>query len=155
MPGIEYSNLLKRRLKLIQARNKTFNKPFYIFRRKLKKEIEELDTQIQELDEKLQSLRRLVRGKKIVRSSNLSLRFYKRDGWLKDTLDLYMEDGKIIDSEIYFGDSPEESYFVFELGSIIDIKTLFHTEIGEVQRTFDDKPEESDLDFCKRMITLP
>lgn len=154
MPGSEYTKLMRQRLKLIQARNHTVDKPFFMFRRKLKEEIQALDKKIQEIDSRLKTLRGLVLGRKVVRSSNISLRFYKKDGWLRDTLELYLEDGKIIDSEICFGDAPEESYFVFEPGSTVDVKGLFFTEILEVQRTFDDKPEESDLEFCQRMITL-
>jgi hypothetical protein len=150
----DYTKLMFRRVQLLQERNGFVRKLFYLLRPKLKRKVQRLDKQIDNLDRRIANLRRLVVGRKVVRSSNLALRFYKRDGWLKETLETYLSQGSLIDSELRFGDAHDEAYFVFEPGAKVDVKSLYFGEVAEVDRQFDDRPEETDLEFLERMATL-
>ena len=89
---------------------------------------------------------------KIVSSSNLALRFYKRDGWERPTLHKYLKRGGIIDSEFHFKDPHDMAYFIFELGSDVDVVALYDCEVLAVKRMFDDNPSENDLEYMQRML---
>jgi hypothetical protein len=86
--------------------------------------------------------------KKIVRSSNLALRFYQNDGWTKEVLEKYLIKGSFLDSKERFGDT--NPYFVLNVGSQLDMKRLYEEQVSSVQRAFDDYPHQTDLGFMER-----
>lgn len=88
--------------------------------------------------------------KKIVRSSNLALRFYKHDGWTRECLEQYLVAGKIMDTALMFQDRPEEAYFLLDVGSRFDMQRLYENEVSDVVRRFDDDPSETDFHFMER-----
>ena len=94
--------------------------------------------------------------KKTVHSSNLCLRFYKRDGWVRSDLFKYLLDGDtyvIHDSEYDHRNDPhDEAYFSYGVGVDVDLRALYDNEVGDVVRAFDDYPEETNLEFMRRMI---
>jgi len=150
----DYSKLMSRRLEIVRARNDFVNSLFFLFRPGLKRKVEKLDRQIANLDKRITNLRKLVMGRKVVRSSNLALRFYKRDGWLRETLEVYLIQGRILDTQDLHGDSVDDAYFIFDRGSKVDMKSLYLAEVSEVERRFNDYPEETDLEFLERMVCL-
>ena len=87
------------------------------------------------------------KSKKRVSSSNLALRFYKADGWTLDDLEPYLLSGKIEDTAIYHGDSPEWAYF--RLDGVLDMNKFYKEKVSEVHRAFDDYPNMTDLEFLK------
>jgi hypothetical protein len=82
--------------------------------------------------------------KKIIRSSNLSLRFYYSDGWTKEELDLLCEKGQVYCS------FPEDKnpYMTLYPGSLFNCEKLL-AACSKVHRMFDDKPNQTDLEFLK------
>jgi hypothetical protein len=88
--------------------------------------------------------------KKPVHSSNLALRFYRQDGWTREILENYLTRGKLVDSAERFGDTDDTSYFILAVGARFDIGELHRDHVGEVIRTFNDYPGDSDLQFMER-----
>ncbi len=88
--------------------------------------------------------------KKPVRSSNLALRFYKHEGWDLECLLKYLKNGTIRDTEITHGDSKESAYYALNVGSSFYIESLYHNEVSELHRAFNDYPHETDLQFMMR-----
>jgi hypothetical protein len=87
--------------------------------------------------------------KKTVCSSNLSLRFYKEDGWTRECLEKYLIRGEISDTEITHGDDPEFAYYILKTNSKLDMKRLYEEQVGRVDRAFDDYPTMTDLQFME------
>lgn len=87
--------------------------------------------------------------KKSVSSSNLALRFYKRDGWTILDLKPYLLNGDIEDTQIVCEDVPEYAYFRLTPHSKLDMDRFYEEKVFEVFRAFDDYPEMTDLEFLK------
>lgn len=87
----------------------------------------------------------------IIRSSNLNLRFYLKDGWTPELLKLFLKKGSIEHSAHFDSDHIENRYYTLSAGTEIDFTKLSQLDI-KVERTFDDFPSESDESFIKRMI---
>jgi len=83
-------------------------------------------------------------------SSNLALRFYLQDGWTKEFLDSLTIKGECIYREMKFGDE-DLSYYMPIPNTKLDIDKLI-LYVSEVNRAFDDYPNESDIEFIKRML---
>lgn len=84
---------------------------------------------------------------KTISSSNLTLRFYVRNGWTKEELDDCCTKGEVYmahpdDIDPYYTLDPKQ-------GSAFDIKKLLSLA-SEVVRAFDDRPWETDEEFCER-----
>ena len=89
----------------------------------------------------------------IVNSSSLALRFYARDGWNQEILDLLTLKGKI-KKHPHFDEDEKTGwggYFVPEIGTRINVPELMKM-VTKVVRRFNDYPEESDEDFICRML---
>lgn len=87
--------------------------------------------------------------KKPVKSSNLALRFYKHDLWTRECLEKYIVRGELLDTEIDHNDKPEIAYFLLRAGGAFDCKRLLEEEVSKVIRTFDDNPNQTDLQFLE------
>jgi hypothetical protein len=91
--------------------------------------------------------------KKPVYAANLAIRFYKRDGWKKNTLKEYLKSGNIYDTEYSRQtDPPSRAYYLFDVGSEVNIEDLYKNEISEIKKDFEDSPGESDVELLKRML---
>jgi hypothetical protein len=86
--------------------------------------------------------------KKPVHSSNLALRFQKRDGWDLETLLKYLKKGTIRDTEIAHGDSKESAYYALNVGSSFYIESLYYNEVSELHRYTN--TSETDLQYMER-----
>ncbi len=86
--------------------------------------------------------------KRPIRACNATLRFYARDGWTKEALDLLCVKGEV------HCPSPndEDPYYTLDRfqGSRFDCEKLLR-HCSEIHRRYDDYPNESDLDFLKRL----
>ena len=92
----------------------------------------------------------LGQNKKRVVTSSLSIRFYRKDGWTWDGLGRYLLSGRLVDTSLPpHNDKFEESYFIPGAHSKLDIDRLYQNEVSFVERTFNDRPLISDLDFLK------
>ena len=87
----------------------------------------------------------------IIRSSNLKLRFYLKDGWTPDLLKSFLKKGSIEHSTHFDEDPLEHRYYTLTSSSEIDFEKLSKLNI-KVKRAFDDFPSESDESFIKRML---
>ena len=89
--------------------------------------------------------------KKVVHSSNLALRFYKACGWTREILEKYLIEGNILDTEFSHHQDPHAiAYYVLKPYSKLDMASLYKNEVSEVNRMYDDYPEETDLEFMER-----
>ena len=89
--------------------------------------------------------------KKRVSSSNLALRFYKADGWARETLEKYLIKGELYDTQFtHHQDLPVNAYFILKPGSALDMAKLYDEQVSEVHRTFNDYPQDTDLQFMER-----
>lgn len=94
-----------------------------------------------------------------IRSSNLALRFYKKDGWSLPLFELLLLENYrnvdlnslLIDSEIKFDDNKESAYYVINDSLYFDINLLIKLKTRLI-RAFDDHPMETDEEYIKRMI---
>jgi len=83
---------------------------------------------------------------KVVRSSNLALRFYVSDGWTKEEL-----------MELLVGDTGDflirpmdpEPYYILTVGSRLDPEKLL-AKTSKLVRAFNDHPWQSDLQFMMK-----
>ena len=82
--------------------------------------------------------------KKVIRSSNLSLRCYLSDGWTKPELDSLCRKGEIHCSH----PKDADPYFTLTAGSSFICEKLYQS-CSELQRTFNDNPKQTDLEFLK------
>jgi hypothetical protein len=85
--------------------------------------------------------------KKVIRSSNLALRFYISDGWTKEELDKLCSKGEVrsrFPTDMY-------PYLSLTQGSRFDT-TLLLDSCSALVRAFDDYPSESDREFVERMM---
>jgi hypothetical protein len=89
-------------------------------------------------------------NRKLVRASNLTIRFYESDGWSEEDLKRHLKQGAVQSSR-RFGDQPELAYFTFQVGSKIDIDSLMG-EISSVQRRFKDQKRYTDRELVVRQI---
>lgn len=87
--------------------------------------------------------------KKPVRSSNLALRFYKGDGWTFEDLEPYLIAGHIEDTQHMHMDDPSWAYYRLGVHSQLNMKRLYHEQVSEVFRRFDDNPSMTDLEFME------
>ena len=85
--------------------------------------------------------------KKVIRSSNLALRFYSSDGWTKEELDKFCLKGEV---QCLFPDD-QDPYYSTLLGTVLDT-TLLLDSCSTLVRRFNDYPSESDKEFVERMI---
>jgi hypothetical protein len=85
--------------------------------------------------------------KKPVHSSHLALRFYKRDGWALDCLKGYLTKGEFKDTSLTRGDADENAYFILDVGSSANMKSLLENEVSKVVRWYTDERTESDLEY--------
>ena len=69
-------------------------------------------------------------NKKPVFSSNLSLRFYKCQGWTKEILDQYAIKGAVIDRSPY-EETPRDYWLIPPTGKL-DLDRLYHDHVSEV-----------------------
>ena len=84
---------------------------------------------------------------KIIHSSRRSLYFYKHEGWIEKELRECLIKGGLRQCFPANG-SP---YFMYDLWSEVDVdKLLSITE--KVDREADDRPQETDYEFCSRRI---
>jgi ribosomal protein S18 acetylase RimI-like enzyme len=88
-------------------------------------------------------------SKKEVHSSNLALRFLKRCGWTKETLEQYLIRGKLIDTQESHDDDEYWAYYILDVGSRLDMKKLYEEQVSVVYRAFDDYPNMTDLEFME------
>jgi hypothetical protein len=88
-----------------------------------------------------------------VQSSNLALRFYKRDGWNQEILDGLVTEGSINKHHSFERDEASGwgGYWLPEPGTKMDMDKLMGL-VTSVHRAFDDRPEEDDRSFCERML---
>jgi hypothetical protein len=84
--------------------------------------------------------------KKVIRSSNLALRFYLTDGWTKDELDECCVTGEV---KCFFPDDPSP-YFSLTVGSFFDCFMLLD-KASRVDRLFDKYTHMSDIQFLEQM----
>ena len=85
--------------------------------------------------------------KKVIRSSNLALRFYISDGWTKKELDKLCSKGEV---KCFFP-ADLDTYFTLTQGSRFNT-TLLLDSCSTLVRTFNDYPSESDREFIERMM---
>jgi len=90
-------------------------------------------------------------SKKCVSSSNLALRFYKTDGWTREDILPYLMWGSLEDTEEVHGDKPEIAYYRLAVGARLDMDSFYKDRVSEVHRMYDHHPNETDLEFLKRM----
>lgn len=90
----------------------------------------------------------------VIRSSNLCLRFYRRDGWSKELMEVLIKPQfrskvTIADSQDK-GDDETCSYFVITAfgKDVVDMDLLLKLKT-ELIRAFDDYPDQSDEDFMR------
>lgn len=149
----EVLRLLADKYELINQRNKLVDKPFFLFRWGLKKMVKELDQKLNSVDDEIQkSMGIVLKGKKIVRASSLTIRFYRCDGWTRQCLEAYIDDGQIHDSHLLFNDVEDESYFVIDKISKISCELLYKYEVSSIIRTFNDSPDEDDKTYFCRVL---
>ena len=94
--------------------------------------------------------------KKPVRSSSLAIRFYVSDGWTGQILSSFLNE-----HENAFGEpwllvpfiEDDNPYFTYRLGSAsrLDFDKLME-HVGQVDRMFNENPNETDREFIERMI---
>lgn len=86
----------------------------------------------------------------IVRSSNLSLRFYHSDGWRLELLNQY---GKFAKHPCFAADerSGAGGYYYCVWDDSVNIDELMK-HVTEVKRAFNEYPEESDREFIRGML---
>jgi len=84
--------------------------------------------------------------KKAIKSSNLALRFYIRDGWSKEELDKCFTKGGVVNAH------PQDTdpYYVPDVGSHFDTKELIK-RMSTLHRRFDDHPADTDAEFMVRL----
>lgn len=87
--------------------------------------------------------------KKKVSSSNLSLRFYKLDGWVREDIEPYLIKGRVFDTQETHKDSFEYAYFILDVGVRLDMKRFYEEKVSSVHRAYDDRPWETDLEFLE------
>ena len=78
--------------------------------------------------------------KKVIRSSNLSLRFYLSDGWVKEELDSYCARGEVNCSH----PNDEDPYLTLTIGSRFNCEKLIQS-CSSVIRAYNDYPEQPEL----------
>lgn len=89
--------------------------------------------------------------KKVIRSSNLCLRFYIKDGWTKEELEECLINGSVEKSAYFDKDEPHFRYLVYSINSKVDIPKLI-SKMERLDRAFDDYPNQSDEDFMRNHI---
>jgi len=90
-------------------------------------------------------------NKKTIESSNLALRFYRKDGWTKEELESCLEQGGLtFRNDILNG--YDLSYWTLDHNhnSRFNIDKLMELK-GELIRRFDDYPTDSDREFIEKM----
>lgn len=148
----ELLRFLAQKSDLIHQRNKLVGKPFFLFRRRLKKMVKELDAKLNSLDKEIAHTAGIVlKGKKIVQASSLTLRFYRRDGWTLRCLEGYV-DGEIHDSLVIFDDEEDESYFTIGMNAKVSSELLYDFEVARVVRPWKDYPEDDDKTYFCRIL---
>jgi hypothetical protein len=85
--------------------------------------------------------------KRIIRSSNLSLRFYVMDGWTKEELDEMAPRGN---AAMPFP-KDHDPYFIFRSGHFVDVGRILE-RCSKLIRAFDDYPTESDRQFMVKHL---
>lgn len=60
--------------------------------------------------------------KKVVHSSHLACRFYKRDGWSE--VHRFLTKGTVRDTEFTHHDAPANAYYALNVGSALDVDRL-------------------------------
>jgi hypothetical protein len=88
-------------------------------------------------------------NKKHVSSSNLSLRFYKGEGWTREEIEPYLLLGDLMDTEEIHGDNPDWAYYILSIDGRIDMERFYEEKVSSVHRAFDDYPDMTDLEFLK------
>lgn len=83
--------------------------------------------------------------KKIIRTSNLALRFYLKDGWTKEELDGCCSQGEVNIHTI----TDEYPYYILDPGASFDTDKLLAIT-AKVHRAFEDQERYSD----KELIVL-
>lgn len=83
----------------------------------------------------------------LVRSSNLALRFYEKDGWTKEHIEFFLVEGEVLEQKSMFC----SDYYIVSVGSTVDFRKL-RSLVSRVDRAFDDNPNESDNDFMKKHL---
>ena len=80
----------------------------------------------------------------IVSTSNLAIRFYVRDEWTEESLRPLIS-SSVTDPPFILKDpdEPRLSYWLPEVGTIMDIKKLMKV-VTKVERGFNDYPHETD-----------
>jgi hypothetical protein len=88
-----------------------------------------------------------------ISSSNLALRFYKKDGWTQEFLDSLTTKGSILPHTHF--DKDEASgwggYYIPKPGTQMNIPELMK-HVTEVYRAFDDYPHMTDEQFIEHML---
>ena len=84
---------------------------------------------------------------KPIRSSNLMLRFYVKDGWTKSILDQYCIKGQVSIKH------PEDidPYYTLDAATKLDVIQLYIDHVSVVHRAFNDYPNETDIQYMIRM----
>lgn len=92
-------------------------------------------------------------------TTNLTMRFYRKDGWTEELLrELVVrqqfegEPFRFFDDQI---DGHDMAYWIPEVGTFLDVDRLLADEgfkdfSIKVNRTFDDHPEETDLEHLRK-----
>jgi len=87
--------------------------------------------------------------KKRVCSSNLALRFYKKDNWTIEDFEPYIIRGCMEDTAEVHGDSDFFAYYRLSVDSKMDMKSFYEEKVSEVHRMYDDYPNMTDLEFLE------
>jgi len=82
----------------------------------------------------------------IVRTSNLAMRFYKKDGWTDDVLVSLIDRDSHSAGFKYFDDA--DPYWIPEVGTKLNIDSLMKL-VTEVKRGFNDYPLQSDREHLE------
>lgn len=81
-------------------------------------------------------------------TTNLAIRFYKRDGWTEPDLLSLVEDS-VLDQSFKFFDDGDMAYWVPYAGVKMDIEKMLKQHNPVVIRTFNDFPNQSDLEHLE------
>jgi len=81
-----------------------------------------------------------------IQSSNLTLRFYKKDGWTEELLNSLVAKGKVTCAH------PDDTtpYWTLTVGSSFDVPALM-TRCSVLHRAFDDDLSMTDEEFIRKM----
>ena len=91
-------------------------------------------------------------NKKVVRSTHLSVRFYRQDGWTIDEVQALCQTPEpVVDSHLHFCDSVENSYWIVMVENKPDIDKILNIT-SEVIRYPGCCDKRSDREYLKSIL---